>query len=80
MYDLNVYEIGQFLYSNFFFHQFIKQHNSYRFLQIYRVWQFTDNIQRDIVSNVNLNLFIGGLDVKINKFNITNDLLCIFLF
>lgn len=44
------------------------------------IWQFTDNIQRDIVSNVNLNLFIGGLDVKINKFNITNDLLCIFLF
>lgn len=39
MYDLNVYDtkkkIGQFLYSNFFFHQFIKQNNSYRFLQIY---------------------------------------------
>lgn len=75
MYDLNVYEIGQFLYSNFFFHQTAQQ------LPLpSNIWQFTDNIQRDIVSNVHVNFFIGGLDVKINKFNITNDLLCIFLF
>lgn len=75
MYDLNVYEIGQFLYSNFFFHQTVQQ------LPLpSNIWQFTDNIQRDIVSNVHLNLFIGGLDVKINKFNINYDLLCIFLF
>lgn len=81
MYDLNVYDtkkkIGQFLYSNFF--SSILQ-TAQQLPLPSNIWQFTDNIQRDIVSNVNLNFFIGGLDVKINKLNITNDILCIFLF